>query len=263
MANPNALSTIERETYVRAKNHFERGEADPAFEALYKLLESRENFADIHYMVGMLFEQKGELEAATESLRKAVLLNPRYAEALLALGSIQERRGDFDSSRELAERAAAASRVEGSDLDAITHAKLANLQASLGDAYAEVGERREAIEAYRKALDRCPDFHDIRHRLGVVLREAGLPHQASLEFKRVLRGNPGLTDARVQLGLTYYSLGRPDEAAAQWNAANTAAPDRNDIRLYRRLLADLREPARTHPAEDDAEPATESNVDSD
>jgi hypothetical protein len=28
-----------------------------------------------------------------------------------------------------------------------------------------VGELREAIEAYRKALDRCPNFPDIRNRL--------------------------------------------------------------------------------------------------
>ena len=106
----------------------------------------------------------------------------------------------------------------------------------VGDAYAEAGERREAIEAYRKALDRCPDFHDIRQRLGVTLREAGLPHQASKEFKRCLRANPHLIDARIQLGLTYYSLGRAADALAQWEQVASYAPDRDDVKMYMRLV---------------------------
>ncbi|MAI26186.1 MAG: tetratricopeptide repeat protein [Myxococcota bacterium] len=242
MANLNSLSPVERDNYVRAKAHFERGEVDPALDSFSKLLESRRNFADVHYMVGILLEQKGELDSASKSLQKALELNPRYAEALLALSSIHERRGDYERARELSERAADASRIPGTDIDTITHAKLANLQASVGDAYVEVGELREAIDAYRKALDRRPDFHDIRHRLGVALREAGLPHKASLEFKRVLRSNPEFVDSRVQLGLTYYSLGQAQEAAQHWQEAAAAEPGRNDVQLYLRLLSDVLEP---------------------
>lgn len=259
MANLNALSAMERETYSRAKNHFESGEIEPALNGFTDLLESHDDFADVHYMVGLLFERRGELDAATESLGKAIELNPRYAEALLALSSIHERQGDFERSRNLSERATEASQVAGKDLDFVTTAKLANLQASVGDAYAEVGERREAIEAYRKALDRCPNFHDIRYRLGIVLREAGLPHQASIEFKRALRGNAEFTDARVQLGLTYFSLGRPADAATQWDQAAGADPDRSDIRLYRRLVADLRDRSSDHSLEQGTEPPIPSD----
>ena len=99
MANLNSLSPVERDNYVRAKAHFERGEVDPALESFSKLLESRRNFADVHYMVGILLEQKGELDSASKSLQKALELNPRYAEALLALSSIHERRGDYERAR--------------------------------------------------------------------------------------------------------------------------------------------------------------------
>ncbi|MCP4908378.1 MAG: tetratricopeptide repeat protein, partial [bacterium] len=235
MASSQPMSVVEREMYARGRKHFDEGEIDPALEAFSSLLNSRENFADIHYMVGILFERKGDLDAAAESLRKAIRLNPQYAEALLALASIHERRGDFDRSRELAERAASVSNPGPNRLDPTTRGKLANLQAKVGDAYAEAGEKREAIEAYRKALDRCPNFHDIRHRLGVVLREAGLPDQATREFKRILRANPGLVDARIQLGLTHYSLGRAQEALAEWDRVAADCPGREDIELYRRL----------------------------
>jgi tetratricopeptide (TPR) repeat protein len=235
MTQPQPMTTAEREAYSRGRQHFERGEIDPALEAFSSLLRTRENFADIHYMVGILFDQKGDLDAAAESLRRAIRLNPQYAEALLALATVYERSGDFDRSRELAERAAAVSRDGSGHLDVTTRGKLANLQAAVGDAYAEVGERREAIEAYRKALDRCPEFHDIRQRLGVVLREAGLPDQAAREFKRVLRANPDMLDARVQLGLTFYTLGRPSDALVEWEAVLRQRPDRDDVKMYARL----------------------------
>lgn len=236
MANAAQLTTSEREVYTRGRSHFENGDIDPALEAFSTLLKTRENFADIHYMVGVLFENKGDLNAAAESLRKAIRLNPSYAEALLALASVCEQTGDFDRSRELAERASMVSRSAPGTLDATTRGKLANLQASVGDAYAEAGERREAIEAYRKALDRCPEFHDIRYRLGVILREAGLPHQAATEFRRVLRANPELLDARVQLGLTWYSLGRAGDALQQWNSVLAEEPERSDVLMYVKLL---------------------------
>ncbi len=231
------MTVAEREAYARGRDHFERGEVNPALEAFSTLLKTRESFADIHYMVGVLFDRKGDFNAAAESLRKAIRLNPSYAEALLALATIYERNGDYDRSRELAERASTVSRGSPGSLDATTRGKLANLQAAVGDAYAEAGERREAIEAYRKALDRCPDFHDIRHRLGITLREAGLPHQAAQEFKRVLRANPALLDSRVQLGLTYYSLGRPKDALGHWNQVLEADPKREDVQMYVRLLS--------------------------
>jgi tetratricopeptide (TPR) repeat protein len=236
MAQPVSMTITERETYSRGREHFDQGEIDPALEAFASLLQTRENFADIHYMVGVLFERKGDLDAAAESLRKAIRLNPSYAEALLALATVYERRGDYDRSRELASRAVQVSRADPGRLDSTTRGKLANLQASVGDAYAEVGDRREAIEAYRKALDRCPEFHDIRHRLGATLRDAGLPHQAAIEFKRVLRANPRLIESRVQLGLTYYSLGRATDALAEWEQVADHEPDRGDVQMYMQLV---------------------------
>jgi tetratricopeptide (TPR) repeat protein len=243
------LTPDEREAYARGRALFERGDIEPALEALGTLLQSRNDFADIHYMVGVLHDRLGDTEAARRSLQRAIAVNPAYAEALLALASVCERDGDFDRSRELAERAAAKVQGTAGAMDSTTRGKLANLQASVGDAYAEAGELREAVEAYRKALDRCPDFHDIRHRLGIVLRDLGLPDQALREFKRVLRGNPGLLDAHIQLGLTYYSLGRSDDALERWHAVLQHDPTREDARMYSRLVISKREEAKTQTSE--------------
>lgn len=236
MAQPVRMTSTEREEYLRGVRCFERGETDEAMAAFTELLKTRDGFADVHYMVGLIHDRRGNLEAAGESLRRAIRLNPSYAEALLALATVYERQGDYERSRELAERAAMVSRGAPGALDATTRGKLANLQAELGDAFREAGELREAIDAYRKALDRCPDFHDIRFRLALALREAGLPDRAMRELLRVLRANPRYLEAQVQLGVTYYMLGRSQDALEQWRAVLAQDPSREDARMFGRLV---------------------------
>jgi tetratricopeptide (TPR) repeat protein len=187
-------------------------------------------------MLGVLLEHKNETAAAAQSLREALRINPGYTEAMLALANVYEIAGDYTRSREIAERARSVAPPASGPLDATTRGKLANLQAELGDAYADAGDLREAIEAYRKALEHCPTFHDIRFRLGIALREAGLPGRALAEFSRVMRANPAFVDAAIQRGLTLYTLGRGDEAIREWQAVLASEPDRADAAMYLRLV---------------------------
>ncbi len=233
----------ERRAYRLGRRSFDRGEDDDAFNQLSSLLHTHPGFADVHYMVGVLHDRMNDATAAARSLNRALRINPSYTEAILALASVYERQGDFDRSREIAERSRTVSSSAPGAMDPTTRGKLANLHAVLGDAYREAGELREAIEAYRKALDRCPDFHDIRLRLGVALREAGLPDQALADFRRILRGNPSFLDAAVQLGLTLYSLGRGADALAAWEEVLEKSPGREDALMYLRLVRSRKEPS--------------------
>ena len=236
MSRVTPMTPVEREAYTRGCGCFATGDADEALLSFSRLLESRSDFADVHYMMGVMHDRQGDDEDASRSLRNAIRLNPSYAEALLALASVHERRGEYDRSREYAERAASVSRRDGHALDPTTRGKLANLQAAVADAYAQVGEFREAIEGYRKALDHCPTFHDIRQRLGAALREAGLPDKSLAEFHRVLRARPELLGARVQLGLTYYTLGRTPDARREWNTVLREDPSNRNARMYLRMV---------------------------
>ena len=235
MPHAGPLTPAERRDYALGRRKFEQGDADTSLFHLTRLIRTR-NFADVHYMIGVMQERKGDLGAAGQSLREALRINPSYTEAILALTNVYEHQGDFERSREIAETASSLAQPSQGPVDATTRGKLANLQATLGDAYREVGELREAIEAYRKALDRCPNFPDIRNRLGIALRDSGLPDRAIAEFHRVLRSHPTFYDASVQLGVTLYSLGRTDEAAKEWEAVLSDTPDRDDARMYLRMI---------------------------
>lgn len=236
LADAPPLSPAERRLYRLGVRSFERGDDDSALAQLSELALTRDGFADVHYMLGVLHERRNDVGTASRCLTRALRINPHYAEALLALAAVSERQGDFERSQQITERARSHGPAPDGRVDATTRGKLANLQAALGDAYREAGELREAIEAYRKALDRCPTFHDIRMRLASALREAGLPQQALAELERVLRVSPGLHDAAVQIGVVQYSLGRSDEAVAQWQAVLAQDPGRGDAAMYLRLL---------------------------
>ena len=230
------LTSSERRAYKLGRRSFERGDDETALAQLRSLLHTRQGFADVHYMLGVLLERRNEPTAAARCLTRALRINPHYAEARLALASLYEHEGDYERSREITEHARATSAAPEGALDPTTRGKLANLQAALGDAYREVREPREAIEAYRKALDRCPDFHDIRLRLGMALREAGLPDRALAEFHRIQRNRPEWLDAAVQAGLTLYTLGRAEDARREWKAVLQQDPDRQDAQMYLRLV---------------------------
>jgi tetratricopeptide (TPR) repeat protein len=230
------LSPEERRAYALGRACFEQGDDAQAQRWLTKLAVTREGFADVHYMLGLLAERRGDLELSAKSLEQALRINTGYVEARLALVTVYERLGDFDRAREVASRRPGRSGEPQEGIDATTRGKLANLQAALADAYRETGHLREAVEAYRKALELCPEFHDIRHRLGLALREAGLPAKALQEFRRVQRANPDFLAASVQLGVTYYSLGRADEARREWQQVLAKDAAREDARWYLRLV---------------------------
>ena len=230
------LAPEERQAYALGRACFEQGDDLQATRWLKRLLETRPFFADVHYMLGLLAERGGDLEQATKSLQEALRINPGYVEARLALVTVLERQGDFELARDVAARGSAPAASGAGPIDATTRGKLANLQAALADAYRDAGHLREAVDAYRKALDLCPEFHDIRQRLGLALREAGLPAQALREFQKILAASPDALGAGVQLGLTCYTLGRTEEARREWQRVLARDPAREDARRYLRMV---------------------------
>jgi tetratricopeptide (TPR) repeat protein len=247
------MTPRQREAYRLGRQGFERGDTQQTLAQLTRLLPACRDYADVHYMMGVSYERVGDLDSAVHALEEALRINPRYAEALVALASVYEARGEYERSSELSDQVRASVACDGERLDPTTRGKLANLHAALGDAYRDAGELGEAIEAYRKALDRCPDFHDIRVRLAATLRDGGYPDRAIRELLRVRRAHPQLVEAGVQLGLTFFSLGQTARAVDEWRAVLERNPARDDARTYIRMVHALEERAQDAKASPAAE----------
>jgi tetratricopeptide (TPR) repeat protein len=114
----------------------------------------------------------------------------------------------------------------------------------LGNAYAESGSWREAINYYESALKIDPHNADVHTDLGTAYRNLGMPYRALEEYQRALRHEPGHLDARYHMGILY-AFDFRDYAVAihTWEELMQLSPNypqstymRNCIVTFRKML---------------------------
>src|SRR5262245_35486617 len=153
---------------------------------LDEILDSGRRFADVYHLRGICLSLLGQPDRALEDFDRALALNPRYVDALVHRGVILVERGRTAEADASFQRAAALGQAGANGFSRPVAGRLANLHASLGDAYAEAGAVAEAIREYRRAVELGPDFHDLRYRLGRFLIESGRPLEAREELERIV-----------------------------------------------------------------------------
>ncbi len=82
-----------------------------------------------------------------------------------------------------------------------------------------MGRFGEAIDLYRQAAARAPDYAEIHNNLGNALLAAGRTEEAVASLTRAAKLKPSLAGVHTNLGLALAALGRFDDAAASHRAA--------------------------------------------
>lgn len=231
----------------RGRDHYQSSEYDKAERSLAPLARERLPFADVYGMLGVIYHQQGKLKEARVMLEEALRLNPGYTEAALNLAVTYNELGKYQDAKEIYERMLASRRAAPDHIDPFVKGKIANMHAHVAAAYEEAGLHAEAVGEYQRALALCPQFVDLRTRLGAALRHSGQLERAETELKTAKAGNPNLMWPRLQLGMTYYAAGRVDEAAREWREVLAMEPDNKFAKLYLRLVAEA-EPQVRRPA---------------
>lgn len=219
-----------------AREHYENREYAEAEPILMQIVREHQGFADMFNMLGVIQHGQGRFTHAQESFEEALNINANYTEAALNLAVTYNDLGKYKEAREVYARAIAATRAQPSNLDPFARGKIANMHARTADAYAGIGMNTEAANEYRKALDLCPTFIDIRTKLASTLRDMGDKESAVHEYMMVKQQAPKFIPARVNLGVTLYSLGRKDEARAEWESVLTDEPGNKSCRMYLDIL---------------------------
>jgi len=104
----------------------------------------------------------------------------------------------------------------------------------------EDGSPKEAMAAYRHALDLNPGLPDAHINLGRLLHEAGSATAAEAHYRRALELRPEDAVAAFNLGVALEDQGREQEALVAYEAAVKVDPSAADAhfnaaRLYERL----------------------------
>ncbi len=223
---------------AQGREHYNAGEFEQAEPFLAEAASVRPSFPDLYNMLGVVYHSQGRFQDAEEAFENALRLNPRYTEAALNLSVTYNDRGKYDRAREVYTRAVSASVGQPNALDRFARGKLANMHADLAASNAGLAMFDESVREYSKALDLCPEFADLRVRLGNVYRDMGVHHAAIAEFEHAKRLRPDFIPARIHLGVTLFSLGRKDAALVEWQHVLTVDPDNKSAKLYIRMVND-------------------------
>lgn len=108
---------------------------------------------------------------------------------------------------------------------------------------------REAVEAYRKAVEIAPEFTDAHCNLGAVLYNDGRRDEARACFEAALRLDPDHLESNLNLANVLEEENRNEAALQHYKAALRADPFRADVHLNLALLYEklgLRRKARSY-----------------
>ncbi len=202
----------------KGREHYENREYDKAEKYLLKVIESEDSFADVTNMLGVIYHDRGQVALAQEYFEKALRANPKYTEAALNLAVTYNEQGRYAQAKQIYTHVTSLNTGKKKDIESFARGKLANMHADLGHAYAELQIHDRAVEQYQQALSLCPDFVDIRTRLGQILRDAGNLDEACQEFEKVKVERPNYLPARISLGVTYFALNDKELAKKEWKS---------------------------------------------
>jgi tetratricopeptide (TPR) repeat protein len=218
---------------VVGREYYLTGEYAKAKEHLEAVLRVHDDYADVHNMMGVILYELGNSVEACAAFERAIALNPRYTEAALNLSVCYNELGRYDDAKRVYTQVYGSSDSgDLNKLDAYARGKIANMHRDIADAYVGVGLLEHAVKEYRKALQLCPTFVDIRTKLATVLRDAGRIDDALDELIAIREMAPDYLQARVQLGITLWRADRIPEARVEWQYVLEHDPKNRSCRVY-------------------------------
>jgi len=222
------------------------GQQDDADRHLKLALEIDPSLAQGWNSIGLRAHDRANYAEAESAYRQALRLRPEFAPALINLANALAA---LNRRREAVLALQSALRIERDNPIALTN--LGQILADTGDA-----TLLGAAEAHcRRALAVGPERSLAIHNLGNVLRLQGRLEEAAGAFRRVVNRDPNFAAGHHGLGLTLVDMGRPDEAescfrealrldpahAVSWMAIARLQGQRGDLgascRSYRAALA--------------------------
>jgi len=233
---------MDKETMRRletGREHYENREYEKAEIYLLKVAETEDGFADVMNMLGVIYHDKGQITVAQDFFEKALKINPKYTEAALNLAVTYNEQGKYTHAKKVYADVTSLRTDKKRGMDPYARGKLANMHAELGRAYAELQNSIKAAEQFREALLLCPDFVDIRTRLGLILRDAGDLEGALEEFEKVKIEKPNYLPARISLGVTYFALSDSELAKNEWETVLEIDPENKTAGMYLRMVNQL------------------------
>jgi len=186
------------------------------YEETVKLDTDPSNLVDDHLLLGRLYRLNNDLQKAENEFKTAVKLQPDSEEAVTTLAYLYNEEGD--STR--------AVQALNSVPDAGRSAKL---YSALGYTYEQQKQYKQAIEAYRHAIELDRDNLDAIRGLAQNLMNDGQTDAALDQYKIIADANPEDAQTYLRMAEIYRKQGKFDQALDSLKKAETMVQDSIEV----------------------------------
>jgi len=199
---------------------------DAAIAEYQKLIPLDPKSVENHMLLGQLFSAKGQGKKAEAEFEAARAIEPSSEEVVLNLARLYAENADAASQIKLIESIPAADRSS-------------RMEAVLGNAYEQDKKLKEAIAAYRRAIELEPDDTRLVEALGQALSQDEQFDEALKAFHHLAELDPDNFNALIRQGELLRRMGRYDEALKTVREARKKDPKSLDAGYNEGLLLDV------------------------
>jgi tetratricopeptide (TPR) repeat protein len=190
-----------------------------------KIVQLEPNNPEDHLMLARLFAADHQSPQAEEQLAAARKIDPGSEETALIASQFYTDMGDTKRAIDVLKS------LPDDDQTSRT-------ESQLGKTYDSQRDTKNAIGAYRKALDLEPDDLDVERKLAVDLQADNQNAAALQAWKDIAAGDPSDAESQLQIAEIYERDGKFDDALVAVKKAHDLAPDSLDIQFHQGMIQD-------------------------
>jgi tetratricopeptide (TPR) repeat protein len=207
--------------YLRSLGDIQAGQGSQnvlklAIEQYEQIIKIEPENVDDHLLLGRLYRLNNDLQKAEGEFKTAVKLDPNSEEAVTTLAYLYNEEGDTTRAGE----------VLSSIPDA---ARSAKLYSALGYTYEQQKQYKNAITAYKKAIELDHDNLDAIRGLAQNLMNDGQTDAALEQYKVIADANPEDAQTYLRMAEIYRKSGKFDLALESLKKAGTMVQDSIEV----------------------------------
>jgi tetratricopeptide (TPR) repeat protein len=207
--------------YLRSLGDVQAGQGSQnvlklAIDQYEQIIKIEPDNADDHLLLGRLYFLNNDMQKAESEYKAAVKLEPDSEDAVTQLAYLYNQEGDT----------ARATQVLSSIPDATRSAKL---YSALGYTFEQQKQYKNAINAYKKAIELDRDNLDAIRGLAENLMNDGQTDAALEQYKIIADANPEDAQTYLHMAEIYRKLGKFDLALDNLKKAGSMVPDSIEV----------------------------------
>lgn len=191
-----------------------------AIEQYQEIVRLDPKSVDDHLLLGRLYKANNDSTKAEAEFNTAVKLQPQSEEAVTTLALLYDDQGQYDKAAQLLNAV-----PEGS--------RSAKSYAALGFTYEQQKDYKDAVGAYKKAVDLDHDNLDAVRGLAQNLLNSGDADAALQQYKSVAEADPQDAQTYLRIAEIYRRTGKFEQALDALNKAEAIVSDSQEIPFTR------------------------------